>query len=160
VELSEYVLEPLREDEEFILSQGRPRRAEAPSVLLLAPASTRPAPESLKKLELEFSLRDELNLAWAIRPIAFTQQQNRTMLVCEDPGGQPLDRLLLRQPMELKEFLRRAIGLAARLPIQESAMVSRTTFSIPFKRMVSSSFSGAAPERVGVAVVAINRDAF
>jgi hypothetical protein len=101
VEFSEYMLEPLREDEEFTLYRGRHRnQAEVPSVLLLAPVSTHPTLETLKKIEREFSLKDELDLAWAIRPIALTQQQNRTMLVFEDPGGNPLDQLL-RRPMEL-----------------------------------------------------------
>jgi hypothetical protein len=37
VELSEYVLEPLRKDEEFILYWGQHRnQVDAPSVLLLA----------------------------------------------------------------------------------------------------------------------------
>ena len=44
VELSQYVLEPLRKDEEFILYRGRQRRSQtqAPSALLLGPISTRP----------------------------------------------------------------------------------------------------------------------
>jgi serine/threonine protein kinase len=74
----------------------------------------RPVPATIKKIEREFSLKDELDPAWAIRPIALTQQQSRTMLVFEDPDGEPLDRLL-RRPMELKQFLRCAIGLAAAL---------------------------------------------
>ena len=36
------------------------------------------------------------------------------MLILEDPGGEPLDRLL-GQPMELNRFLRFAVGLAAAL---------------------------------------------
>jgi hypothetical protein len=36
------------------------------------------------------------------------------MLVLEDPGGEPLDRLL-GQPMELSRFLRFAVGLVAAL---------------------------------------------
>jgi hypothetical protein len=52
VELSEYVLELLRKDEEFILYRGQHRnQVDAPSVLLVAPVSTRPAPESLKRME-------------------------------------------------------------------------------------------------------------
>ena len=65
-------------------------------------------------MEHEFSLKDELDPAWAVRPTALTQQQSRTMLLFEDPDGEPLDRLV-RRPMELKEFLRCAIGLAAAL---------------------------------------------
>ena len=36
------------------------------------------------------------------------------MLILEDPGGEPLDRLL-GEPMELSRFLRFAVGLAAAL---------------------------------------------
>jgi len=36
------------------------------------------------------------------------------MLILEDPGGEPLDRLL-GQPMELSRFLRFGVGLAAAL---------------------------------------------
>ena len=114
MKLSEYVLEPLREDEEFILSRGRPRRAEAPSVLLLAPASTRPAPESLKKLEHEYSFRNELDPAWAVRPLSLSQHNDQKVLVLENPGGEPLNRLI-QGPMEMKRFLRFAIGLASAL---------------------------------------------
>src|SRR5437773_1442601 len=71
VELSEYVLEPLRKDEEFILYRGQHRNhVDAPSVLLLTPVSTRPAPESLERMEHEYSLRAELDLSWAVRPLA------------------------------------------------------------------------------------------
>jgi hypothetical protein len=45
---------------------------------------------------------------------ALATPHSRTMLVFEDPGGEPLDPLL-RRPMELKQFLRYAIGLAAAL---------------------------------------------
>src|SRR6516162_3923326 len=116
VELSEYVLEPLREDEEFILSRGRPRRAEAPSVLLLATTSTRPAPESLKKLEHEYLFRNELDPAWAVRPLSLSQHNDQKVLVLENPGGEPLNRLI-QGPMEMKRFLRFAIGLASALSL-------------------------------------------
>ena len=61
--LSEYVLEPLRKEEEFILYRGQHRnQVDALSVLLLAPVSTHPALESLKRIEHEYSLRAELDL--------------------------------------------------------------------------------------------------
>ena len=41
-------------------------------------------------------------------------QHGRTMLLLEDPGGEPLDRLLGR-PMEIGRFLRFAIGLSTAL---------------------------------------------
>ncbi len=74
MELSEYMLEPLREDEEFILYRGRHRnQADVPSVLLLAPVSTHPRLETLKKIEHEYSFVNELDTTWAIRPITLSR---------------------------------------------------------------------------------------
>ena len=103
IELSRYRLEMLHQDGEFILYRGlRQTKAETspPSILALSPVMERPAPATIKKIEHEFSLKDELDPAWAIRPIALTQRQSRTMLVLENPDGEPLDRLLT-PPMEL-----------------------------------------------------------
>ena len=86
VELSDYVLEPLREDEEFILYRGHARHAEPASVLLLAPASTHPTPETLKKIEHEYSFRSELDPTWAVRPLALSHYEGRPVLVLERPG--------------------------------------------------------------------------
>src|SRR5215470_6731791 len=114
VDLSEYVFEPLREDEEFILYRGHSKQAGAPSVLLLAPVSLRPALETLKKIEHEYSFRNELDPTWAVRPIILSQYKEQRVLVLEDPGGEPLDRLI-HGPMEMMQFLRFAIGLATAL---------------------------------------------
>src|SRR5215510_14472812 len=117
MDLSRYRLETLHQDGEFILYRGlRKSKAEArrPSILALSAVMERPAPAIIRKIEHEFSLKDELDPGWAIRPISLTQQQSRTMLVFEDPNGEPLDRLL-RQPMELKQSLRCGIALAAAL---------------------------------------------
>src|SRR6202008_1759863 len=98
-----------------ILYRGQhPNQVDAPSVLLLAPVSTRPAPESLKRMEHEYSLRTELDLSWAVRPLALSQLNGQTMLVLENPGGEPLDRLI-QGPMEMTQFLCFAIGLATAL---------------------------------------------
>jgi len=80
VEISEYVRECLREDEEFILYRGRASAAEVPSVLLLTPASSRPAPESLKKIDNEYSFRDDLDATWALRPSFFLNTTARRCL--------------------------------------------------------------------------------
>jgi len=115
MELSEYKLETLREDGEFILYRGQHRdQPDIPHVLLLAPVSTRPAPESLKRIEHEYSFRAELDPAWAVRPLVLSQHSGRTVLVLEDPGGAPLDRLI-QGPMGMTQFLRFAIGLATAL---------------------------------------------
>ena len=117
MELSEYMLETLRQDGEFILYRGQHQRqtdASPPSILVMTPVSERPALGSLKRMEHEYSLRAELDPGWAVRPLALAPHKGRTMLVLDDPGGEPLDRLL-GQPMELTQFLRLAIGLSAAL---------------------------------------------
>ena len=69
---------------------------------------------SLDRLAHEYGLKDELDEAWAVRPLELVREGGRTMLVLEDPGGEPLDRLL-GAPMEMGRFLRLAIGIAAAL---------------------------------------------
>src|SRR5215813_11613631 len=115
IDFAKYVLEPLRRDEEFVLYRGEPaEQAGSPSVLLLAPASTRPTLETLEKIGHEYSLRHELDSAWAVRPLAVSYQQGQTTLVLEDPGGRTLDQIL-PGPMEMTRFLRLAVSLAAAL---------------------------------------------
>src|SRR5947207_2365830 len=106
-------LETLWEDEEFVLSRGV-RDGEPAPLLVVAPASAQPAPGSLARLEHYHALRDELDPAWAARPLRLVRHRGRPTLVLEDPGGEPLARLL-GQPWEIPAFLRVAIGLAAAL---------------------------------------------
>src|SRR5262245_49609954 len=64
MELAEYRLETLREDEEFTLYRGRHRRqidAVLLPVLVVAPVSERPALGSLRRMEHEYALRAELD---------------------------------------------------------------------------------------------------
>jgi PAS domain S-box-containing protein len=110
VELSRLVFEPLRKDEELILYRGR-STDDGSQVLLLASAAEYASPESLKRLEHEYSLREELDPTWAARPIAIARHWDRRVLVLEDPGGVPLDRLL-DQPLDLALSLLLAIGLS------------------------------------------------
>jgi serine/threonine protein kinase len=98
----------------IILYRGRATRAELPSVLFLTLASKRPALESLKKIKHEYSLRDELDSAWAVRPLALSQQHGQMTLVLEDPGGETLDRFL-QGPLEMRRFLHLAVGIATAL---------------------------------------------
>src|SRR5215813_3915597 len=117
MKLSEYKLETLQQDGEFILYRGlRQSKAETSpaSILALSPVMEHPAPATIKKIEHEFSLKDELNSAWALRPVVLTQEQSRSMLLFEDPDGEPLDRFP-GQPLEVKQFLRCGIALAAAL---------------------------------------------
>jgi PAS domain S-box-containing protein len=117
-ELPGYVLESsLREGGEFTVHRGR-RRTDSFPVLVVAAAAEQPSPQSLRRLEHEFSLEADLDPAWAIRPLALTHYEGRTMLILEDPGGVPLDRILERgqgQLIELTRFLRIAVNLARAL---------------------------------------------
>src|SRR5215831_20099076 len=83
-------------------------------VLIASPAADHPSRSSLERLTHEYELKDELDEAWAVRPLDLVRDAGRTMLVLEDAGAEPLDRLF-GAPMEAGRFLRLAIGLAAAL---------------------------------------------
>ena len=108
IELSTYSLELLRNDKELNLYRGRSEHDDT-QILVLSPAVEYPAPETLKRLEHEYSLRKELEPAWAARPMAMAHHWNRPVLVLEDPGGSPLDQLL-GQPLEIAFSLRLAVS--------------------------------------------------
>jgi len=110
IDLSRYVFEALRKDEEFILYRGRNEAAPV-NVLVLSPVAEYPTPESLKRLEHAYSLREELDPGWAARPIAMARHWDRTVLVSEDPGGVPLHQLL-SEPLDVTFSLRVAISLS------------------------------------------------
>ena len=107
MELSSYVFSPLREGE-FTLYRGSSNGL-APVLLVAAEDASL---GSFKRLEHEYALKAELDAAWAARPVALCRQNDRMALVLEDPGGEPLDRLLGR-PLEVTEFLCIAIPLAS-----------------------------------------------
>ena len=60
MELSDYSLEKLRTDGEFLLYRGRharPTQASAPSLLVLTPVSDHPEPASLRRLDINRRFR-------------------------------------------------------------------------------------------------------
>ncbi|MBV8331068.1 MAG: hypothetical protein JOZ61_11465, partial [Verrucomicrobia bacterium] len=110
IELSRYAFESLRTDQEFILYRARRSgleketpssvgredvgspsvalaKEEPSSILVLAPALEQPELGTLQRLEHEYSLRDELDPEWAVRPIELSYHWDRPVLVLEDPGG-------------------------------------------------------------------------
>src|SRR5271156_3735004 len=88
---------------------GNPRAA-----LVVLPAAEHPSPSNLDRLIHEFELKNELDRAWAAQPMDLVHHGGRAMLVLEDAGGEPLDRLL-GAPMDVGRFLRGAIGVATAL---------------------------------------------
>src|SRR6202453_1395715 len=114
---SEFILEQIRDSGEFRLYRARQRGSDIP-LLVVAPTAEQPLPQTLRRLEHEYSLAAELEPAWAAKPIALTRHEGRTILVLADPGGEPLDLVLERdreQPLDLVRFLPLAIGMAAAL---------------------------------------------
>src|ERR1700726_684711 len=109
MELSGYVLYPLREGD-FTRYRGS-CNGMAPILVIAAEDAS---PWSFKRLEHEYELKAELDVSWAARPVAISRYNDRTALVLEDPGGEPLDWLLGR-PLEVSEFLRIAIPLTRAL---------------------------------------------
>lgn len=114
---SGYMLEPLREGVDFTLYRGRQHGNPSPVLAVGLPAE-RPSPRSLRRLEHELSLAANLDPAWAALPLALIRHEGQTILLLQDPGGQPLDHVLERdqaQPLDLTRFLHIAIGLATAL---------------------------------------------
>jgi PAS domain S-box-containing protein len=105
--------ETLRRDGELVLYRSRVESGET-HFLLVESVLASPSLVGLKRLEHEYSLKDELDADWAARPVALDRKQGRTALVLEDPGGVPLNGLL-GQPLELTRALRIGIGIAAAL---------------------------------------------
>jgi PAS domain S-box-containing protein len=81
------------------------------AALTMLPVAEHPPPATLDRLAHEYGLKDELDGAWAVRPLALVRERGRNMLVLEDPGGELLEGLL-GAPMAVGLFLRLALGLA------------------------------------------------
>src|ERR1700730_10284194 len=109
IEISDYTLSAVREGE---LTLHRGRRVGLDPILLVAPTGEDPPLESIKRLEHEYTLRSELDSDWAAKPLMLAPFGDRVVLVLDDRGGEPLDRLLLGQALDVPQFLRLAIPLA------------------------------------------------
>ncbi|SEF06966.1 PAS domain S-box-containing protein [Rhizobiales bacterium GAS188] len=119
-------LQVLWEEGERILCRGwrlsgDGARSAALSVLL---AAERPSPAAVDRLAHEYGLRDELEPTWAARPLELTSEDGRPVLLLEDPGGEPLARLI-GEPMETGRFLRLAIDICAALDKAHRGLVHK-----------------------------------
>jgi PAS domain S-box-containing protein len=109
VELSDYAVAPLREGD------VTRRRGSGNGLMPILLVTARDASlAAFNRLEHEYALKDELDSAWAARPVGLTRHEDRITLVLEDPGGEPLDRLLERT-WTLSEVLQIAISFARAL---------------------------------------------
>ena len=109
MDFSAYEFSSLQEGQ-FTLHRGLSDRLEP--ILLVACSDDYPSPSSLQRLEHEHALRADLDAEWAARPVELVRREGRLTLVLEDPGGEPLERMLGR-PMDVTQFLRIAVPLAA-----------------------------------------------
>jgi PAS domain S-box-containing protein len=86
-------------------------------VLVVRLAAEHPSRASLDRLAHEYGLRDELDSAWAAKPLEFINDNGRSALILEDCGGVPLRQLIAERnhgmATDLPLFLRLAIGIAA-----------------------------------------------
>src|SRR6478752_6358919 len=117
VAYSEGSSQVLWEDGERVFSRGwrLDDNGNRLAILLVAPAGDHPSRARLDRLTHEYELKDELDGAWAARPLALVRDAGRTVLVLDDLGrGEPLDRLL-GGPMEVGRFLRLAIAVTSAL---------------------------------------------
>ena len=110
-ELPKHIIETLWEDEEFVLSR---RVSDDEHFLVCMPASAQPTVETVARLEHAYALRNELDSAWAARPVALERRDGRSALLIEDPGGEVLARMV-GKPWDLTLFLHIAVSLAVSL---------------------------------------------
>src|SRR5580704_18301429 len=106
----------LLEDGERVLCRGwrDDGDGDGTAVLAVLSASEHPAPAFVDQLAHEYGLKDELDGQSAARPLALVREHGRTILLLEDPGGEPLNQRLGR-PMEMRKFLCLAMGISAAL---------------------------------------------
>src|SRR6267154_2660455 len=104
----------LEDGERVFCRVGSHANADRPAMLAVLPAAEHPTPATLDRLAHEYGLKEELDRAWAVRPLELIREGGRTMLVLEDPGGEPLERLL-GAPLETDHFPRLAIDITVAL---------------------------------------------
>jgi serine/threonine protein kinase len=98
----------------FCRSINHANNGDRSTVLAMLPAAEHPALATLDRLAHEYGLKSELDGTWAVRPLELIREGGRTILVLEDPGGEPVGRLL-GAPLDVSQFLRIAIPLAGAL---------------------------------------------
>src|SRR6516162_6344143 len=82
------------------------------AVLLVVPAADHPSRSTLDHFSHEYELKSELDGTWAVRPLELVREANRTVLVLDDAGGEPLETLL-GTPMDMEHFLHLGCTIAS-----------------------------------------------
>src|SRR4029453_4884582 len=119
------------------------------TVLAVVPAAEPPTPGIVERLAHEYGLQDELDGGWAARPLELIHEHGRTLLVLEDPGGEPLARLL-GTPMEVGTFLRLAISIVRAVGSPHVAGLIHKDFK-PTNVLVNSATGAVGLRSFGIA---------
>ena len=104
------VFNVLRQDADLVLCRSAVD-TDGSSRLVLMPAAGGPSASGLLRLEQEWTHRDNLDAAWAARPLERVRHVQGPALMLSDPGGEPLGSLVDR-PWDVGPFIRVAIGMA------------------------------------------------
>jgi predicted ATPase/signal transduction histidine kinase len=67
-------------------------------------------PATLDRLAHEFALRDDIDANWAARPLRLLRERDTAVLLLDDPGGEPLARMV-GAPMDPATFLDIAVAM-------------------------------------------------
>jgi PAS domain S-box-containing protein len=95
------------------------------ALLAVLPAAKNASYATIDRLAHEYALKDQLDGAWAVRPLELVHDRGRPVLLLEDPGGEPLEGLV-GEPMGIGPFLRLAIGIATALgKVQQRGLVHK-----------------------------------
>lgn len=106
----------LCDDGECVFGRGWRVRGDGQSIPVLArwPATDPPTTASLDRLSREYDLKEVLEITWAVKPRELAWENGRIMLLFDDTGSEPLERLV-GDPMELGRFLGLAVAIASAL---------------------------------------------
>lgn len=108
-------MQVLWSDAERVFCRGRRASdACAVAVLVASTSAEQPGRSSLDRLAHEYSLKDQLDKRWAIRPAELLHDNGRAHVIYEDPGGVVLAELL-SAPMAIETFLQISISIAQAL---------------------------------------------
>ncbi len=113
MDLSAYSFQKLRTDGELALFRAK-RPNDGTTVLLMSAVSEHPSPSSVERIKHTYSLRDELDSSWAIRPLELLDPHGIPALLLDDPGGDFVDDVLKRSS-SVAELLTLAIAITKAL---------------------------------------------
>ena len=126
IQLSQYtLLREVQRGEGYLLCSGQRNRDDA-KVLLKVLTRECPSPWEVAALRHEFAITRGLDLAGVVRPYSLEQDNQRTLLVLEDPAGRPLSEAMQEDQLDLLTILQVGMALASTLGfLQEKRVIHK-----------------------------------